>query len=195
MRHDVVRAVCCATFLFTASCLGSVEGSAESQYVCGEVGGAPDDGGAPTADDTGSAAPGDTAGGVDAGAPATKPGAASPSSDATPSSDAATSSPAPTTPAAPTFTDLYSTIFASTSNPSNCTGSSCHAPGKQKGLDYSTKAVGFTTTMKFVVAGAPDSSSLVSVLTSGSMPQGRPKISAADLARVRAWVTAGAKND
>jgi hypothetical protein len=190
MRSDAVRVFWYATILLTTSCGASPDDpGAESHALDGEVGSPSDDGVDPTADDTGTTDDTDP-GAVDDTGAAPKDTGTTTKPDAKPATD---TKPPPA--AAPTFTELYTTLFDNKSYGSNCTGSSCHAPGKQKGLDYSSKSVGYTTTMKFVVAGKPDSSLLVSVLTSGSMPQGRPKISAADLARVRAWVTAGAKND
>ena len=43
-----------------------------------------------------------------------------------------------------------------------------------------------------MVPGAPSQSKLVTVLSTGKMPQGRPHMPAADLDRVRAWISAGA---
>jgi hypothetical protein len=45
------------------------------------------------------------------------------------------------------------------------------------------------------VAGNPGTSTLVTQLSSGRMPQGRPKMPTADLNVVKAWIMAGALNN
>jgi hypothetical protein len=74
-------------------------------------------------------------------------------------------------------------------------GSSCHDPGIQKGIDLSTAAKGFATLQSRIVRGQPSASSLYTHLASGAMPLGKPRFSDAELARVRAWILAGAPND
>ena len=181
MRHFVARTFGGLSIVLTVSCGGSPgDEGATSEEIDGSSFDIGDETSDPASDD--SATTDDAASG-DAVAPIGKP-------DTLVGTESA-----PTPPGAPTFTELYGTLFANKSFASNCTGSSCHAPGKQKGLDFSSKTVGYATVMKFVIAGKPDSSKLVSVLTSGSMPDLRPKFSSANLAKVRAWITAGAKND
>jgi hypothetical protein len=97
--------------------------------------------------------------------------------------------------AASTWTGIYDDFFTNPANPSNCMGSSCHDPGIQKGIDLSTAAKGFATLQSRIVRGQPSSSSLYTHLASGAMPLGRPRFSDAELARVRAWILAGAPND
>jgi hypothetical protein len=46
-----------------------------------------------------------------------------------------------------------------------------------------------------LVVGVPASSKVYTVLQSGLMPQAGPKWSAADLAKVGAWIKAGAPNN
>lgn len=94
--------------------------------------------------------------------------------------------------AAVTWTAVYQNLLINQNKPSNCTGASCHDPGTQKGLDLSTPEMGYATISRRVVPGAPDASDLISVLQSGYMPQGRPKMPAADIDLVRAWIQAGA---
>ena len=94
--------------------------------------------------------------------------------------------------AAVSWTAIYQNLLVSQSNPSNCTGSSCHDPGTQKGFDLSTPQMGYETISRRVVPGSPDASDLVTVLESGYMPQGRPKMPAADMDLIRAWIQAGA---
>jgi hypothetical protein len=96
---------------------------------------------------------------------------------------------------APTWTGIYADLFTNPTFASNCMGSSCHDPGIQHGIDLSTAAKGFTTLQHHIVPGQPSSSSLYTQLASGSMPRGKPRLSDAELARVRAWILAGAPND
>ncbi|HVZ73330.1 MAG TPA: cytochrome c, partial [Polyangia bacterium] len=94
-----------------------------------------------------------------------------------------------------TWTRIYNTMFVNMSYASNCTGSPCHDPGTQKGIDFSTQMKGYTTIKSHLVAGSPSKSQLYTKLSSGTMPQARPKMSAADLAVVSAWITQGALNN
>jgi hypothetical protein len=91
-----------------------------------------------------------------------------------------------------TWSAIYNNLLVNQSYPSNCTGSSCHDPGSEKGIDLSTPQKGYTTISRRLVPGSPDSSELVTVLQSGSMPETRPRMTAADLDLVRAWIQAGA---
>lgn len=89
---------------------------------------------------------------------------------------------------APTWTQIYTNFISNTQYASNCNGAACHNPGKQKGFDFSSKASGYSSVK-------PSTSQFVSVLSSGSMPQGKTKMPAADLAIIKAWVAAGAQNN
>jgi hypothetical protein len=100
-----------------------------------------------------------------------------------------------TSPYAATWTDIYNKMFNNMGYASNCTGGGCHNPGTQKGLDLSTQAKGYTTVKTKLVAGNPGASSLINQLSGGRMPQGRPKMSTADLNVVKAWIMAGALNN
>jgi|tagenome__1003787_1003787.scaffolds.fasta_scaffold20626141_1 hypothetical protein len=91
-----------------------------------------------------------------------------------------------------TWSGIYQTLLVNQSYPSNCTGASCHDPGIEKGLDLSTPHTGYTTISHRLVPGSPDSSELVTVLQSGSMPEKRPRMAAADIDLIRAWIQAGA---
>lgn len=90
--------------------------------------------------------------------------------------------------ASPTWTEIYTKFLTNAQYASNCNGSNCHNPGKQKGFDFSTQANGYAS-----VKGK--TSQLVSELSSGAMPQGKTKMPAADLAVIKAWVAAGALNN
>ena len=94
-----------------------------------------------------------------------------------------------------TWTDIYSRLLNNPNYASNCTGAPCHDPGTQKGLDLSTQAKGYSTVKGKLVVGSPNSSKIVTQLSSGSMPQARPKMPAADLAIIKAWIMAGAPNN
>jgi hypothetical protein len=96
---------------------------------------------------------------------------------------------------APTWTAIYGQLLVNAGYPSNCLGSGCHDPGVEKGIDLSTREKGWSTIMKRVTAGKPESSDLVTVLKSGYMPQGRPEMPAADVAQISAWISAGAQDD
>lgn len=88
----------------------------------------------------------------------------------------------------PTWTEIYTKYLTNDAYASNCNGSACHNPGKQKGYDFSSKANGYTSVKN-------NTSQFVSELSSGGMPKGKPKMPAADLALIKAWVAAGALNN
>jgi len=98
------------------------------------------------------------------------------------------------TDAAPpvTWNGIYQDLLVNQSYPSNCTGSSCHDPGIEKGLDLSTSHMGYATIKRRLVPGSPDSSELITVLQSSSMPQTRPHMEATNIELIRAWIQAGA---
>jgi hypothetical protein len=97
--------------------------------------------------------------------------------------------------AAATWTRIYTTLLASPSYASSCLGAACHDPGREHGIDLSTADAGYQTLRGRIVPGAPQSSELVSVLESGLMPEGRPRMPAGDVDLVRAWIAAGAPQD
>jgi hypothetical protein len=92
--------------------------------------------------------------------------------------------------AAPTFTQVYSTILVSF-----CGGSSCHNPGSQKGVSFSSQSTAYTAVKSRVTAGNGAGSSFYTTCSSGSMPPGGPKLSATNLALLKAWIDAGALNN
>jgi hypothetical protein len=92
--------------------------------------------------------------------------------------------------AAPTFTQIYTQILVV-----YCAGSQCHDPGSASGVAFSTQSSAYTSVSKYVTAGNGTGSSLYKTLSSGAMPQGKPKLSAANLALVQAWIDAGALNN
>jgi hypothetical protein len=94
-----------------------------------------------------------------------------------------------------TWTAIYANLLTNASYASNCTGSACHDPGTQKGIDLSSQAQGYTTIQRELTPGSPGTSTLLIVLQSGAMPRGRPQMPAADVDLIRAWIQAGALNN
>lgn len=89
-----------------------------------------------------------------------------------------------------TFTDVYTNILVV-----SCSGSSCHNPGSAKGLSFSSQSTAYTAVRNRVTPGNGAGSSFYSTVNSGSMPPGGPKLSAANLAKIKAWIDAGALNN
>jgi len=92
--------------------------------------------------------------------------------------------------AAPTFTQIYSTILVT-----YCSGNSCHNPGNQKNVSFSSQSSAYSAVKSRVTAGNGAGSSFYMTVNSGSMPPGGPKLSAANLALIKAWIDAGALNN
>ncbi len=91
---------------------------------------------------------------------------------------------------APTFTQVYAILTA------NCTKRGCHGSGSGAGgISFSTKATAYTSAMTGVKVGDASSSGLYSIVESGEMPQGDPKLSEADLKTIADWINAGALNN
>jgi hypothetical protein len=91
---------------------------------------------------------------------------------------------------AATFTDIYTNILVP-----HCSGSQCHNPGSQKGISFASQSTGYTAVKNRVTPGNGAGSSFYSTVNSGSMPPGGPKLSSADLAKIKAWIDAGALNN
>jgi hypothetical protein len=98
-------------------------------------------------------------------------------------------------PASPTWSAIYAQLLVNASYPSNCTGSACHDPGVEKGIDLSTREKGWSSIQKRLTPGAPSTSELIIDLESGYMPQGKPQMPTSDVAQISAWVQAGAQDD
>jgi len=112
-----------------------------------------------------------------------KAGGPQPSPSPTPSS-LPTSTPS-STPLAATFTSINANILTP-----YCIG--CHgSKNPASGVSYSS----FTATLKTVTAGSPSQSKLYSVCNNGSMPQGGPKLTTAELQAISTWITNGAMNN
>lgn len=92
--------------------------------------------------------------------------------------------------AAVTFTQIYTNILKV-----SCLGSSCHSPGTQGGVSFASQSSAYTAVKSRVVAGNAAGSSFYTILTSGRMPQGAPKLSTTLLNEVAAWINAGALNN
>ena len=92
--------------------------------------------------------------------------------------------------AAPTFTQIYTTILVP-----YCGGSSCHNPGSQGGVGFSSQSNAYSAVKSRVTPGNGAGSSFYNTVNSGSMPRGAAKLSAANLALIKAWIDAGALNN
>jgi hypothetical protein len=92
--------------------------------------------------------------------------------------------------AAPTFTDVYTSILVV-----YCGGSSCHNPGTQGGVGFASQSSAYTAVKARVTPGNGTGSRFYMTVNSGSMPRGQAKLSAANLAKIKAWIDAGALNN
>jgi hypothetical protein len=99
----------------------------------------------------------------------------------------------------PTFTELYDTVFGVATGPSSCWGANCHSPGVKDKVDLSTKAKAFTTLSAKLKAGNPAGSTLITRLESTDvkmrMPLNKPALDKATIAKIKAWIMAGAMNN
>jgi hypothetical protein len=91
--------------------------------------------------------------------------------------------------AAPTFTTIYKTILLA-----SCGGSNCHNPGSQRGIAFSTQSGAYNSIKGLVTPGNGAGSSFYNVVSSGVMPPGQ-RLSAANIAAIKAWIDAGALNN
>jgi len=92
--------------------------------------------------------------------------------------------------AAPTFTQIYDNILVV-----SCGGNQCHNPGSQKGVSFASQSSAYNSVSKLVTPGNGAGSSFYQTVNSGAMPPGGPKLSAANLALIQAWINAGALNN
>jgi hypothetical protein len=100
----------------------------------------------------------------------------------------------------PTFTELYDTVFGvGPMSKQSCWGAKCHNPGMEDKIDVSTKMKAYTTLLTQVKPGNPAGSGLIMRLESADvkkrMPLDKPPLDPAVIAKVKAWIMAGAKND
>jgi predicted CxxxxCH...CXXCH cytochrome family protein len=91
---------------------------------------------------------------------------------------------------APTFTQVYNSILTA-----SCSGSACHNPGTQHGISFANQSSAYSAVRNRVVPGDGEGSSFYYTVYSGKMPPEGPKLSAASLALIRAWIDAGALDD
>jgi hypothetical protein len=89
--------------------------------------------------------------------------------------------------AGPTFTQIYSTILSV-----YCTGSSCHSPGTAGGLSFASKASAYSSLQNYVTPGDDTQSDFYFAVSTGAMPKGKAKLSAANIATIKGWIDAGA---
>jgi hypothetical protein len=93
------------------------------------------------------------------------------------------------------------TVFgAGLTSPQSCFGAKCHFPGKEDAIDFSTQANAYRTLVpKAVKAGNPTGSALMTRLTSTDvkrrMPLDKPALDPVVIAKIRAWIVAGALNN
>ena len=90
----------------------------------------------------------------------------------------------------PTFTAIYNNILLV-----HCGGSSCHNPGTQEGVTFSSQSSAYTAIKSLVTAGKGATSTfyvIVSMGTGMSYPPPNPVLSAGDLATIESWINAGA---
>jgi hypothetical protein len=91
---------------------------------------------------------------------------------------------------APTFTTIYSEILVV-----HCAGSNCHKPGTQGGISFATQASAYSAISHQVIPGDGADSDFYVTVDTGVMPKGGPKLSAANLASIKAWIDGGALNN
>jgi hypothetical protein len=94
------------------------------------------------------------------------------------------------TGAAPTFTQVYTTILSA-----HCGGASCHNPGNQQGVTFTSQATAYKALQSYVSAGDATGSLLYLVVSTGAMPPTGPPLAAADVATIEGWINAGALNN
>jgi hypothetical protein len=93
--------------------------------------------------------------------------------------------------AAPTFTDIYNKILIV-----YCGGSSCHLPGSQHGVGFSTQAGAFKSLSSVaIIPGDSQGSTFYTSVATGEMPDGKPMLSSAFIDEIGAWIDAGALNN
>ncbi len=90
----------------------------------------------------------------------------------------------------PTFTQVYVDILSP-----YCAGSSCHSPGKKGSVNFASQASAYASLMSNVTPGNGATSTLYTIVNSGRMPEGKAKLSAANIAMIKAWIDAGALDD
>ncbi len=92
--------------------------------------------------------------------------------------------------AAPTFTEIYTTILTV-----YCAGASCHNPGTQGSVSFASQSSAYSAVSRRVTPGNGAGSAFYNTVNSGSMPRGAAKLSATNLAKIKAWIDAGALNN
>jgi hypothetical protein len=97
------------------------------------------------------------------------------------------------TSAAPTFTEIYKNILSVSVY---CGGSTCHNPGSQQGVGFSTQAGAYKSLANYaIIPGDSQGSSLYTLVATGVMPDGRPMLSSDFIDEIGAWIDAGALNN
>jgi len=91
---------------------------------------------------------------------------------------------------AATFTQIYQSILTVT-----CSGSQCHSPGKQGGVNFASQSSAYTSLKSRVVAGDAEASSFYALLNAGVMPPVGNNLTSMELAEIAAWIDSGAANN
>lgn len=89
-----------------------------------------------------------------------------------------------------TFTDIYTTILTP-----YCAGSSCHSPGSQGGVSFSSQSNAYNAVKSRVTPGNGTGSRFYMTVNSGSMPRGAAKLSTTNLNKIKTWIDQGALNN
>jgi hypothetical protein len=84
---------------------------------------------------------------------------------------------------------VYTTVLVT-----YCSGSNCHNPGSQSGVSFSSQSNAYNAVKSRVTPGNGAGSSFYTTVNNGVMPPGG-KLSAANLALIKAWIDAGALNN
>jgi hypothetical protein len=95
--------------------------------------------------------------------------------------------------AGPTFAKVWTDLLMPT-----CGTPACHGrKGPPDGIDMQTQMAAYTTLMaKAITKGDPVKSKIVMLIEAKKMPPGgKPTVSAPQISDLKAWITAGARND
>jgi len=159
-------------------------GAAGTSVMIGSAGGTAGSDSGKSAGTVGAAgAAGTSASGEVGGRPGGTAGAAG-ITGSTPTTDAGTSVDGGS---APTFSQVYKSVLTA-----YCGGGACHNPGSQHGISFASQSSSYSAVRNRVIPGDGEGSSFYYTVYSGTMPPGGPKLSATNLAMIRAWIDAGA---
>jgi hypothetical protein len=92
-------------------------------------------------------------------------------------------------PEVPTFTWLYDNLFHGYCSDRD---RPCHNPNTNRGIDFSTRDLGYLSIQFALVPGDAFASDLFYLISDGQMPPINPRVPADLQARLMAWIDAGA---